>query len=204
MDGLPEADVGGGALGHGQLQPQRVLAHDGEDGRAGGAILAGEGMAFANDAVDRRAQRRVVELLARERELGSALREHGLPVAHLFERILIAAFGNLELRVGAFEIGARRDAALHERRDALALPARFVERRPAPDARARSSRCSIVVALADRIEAEPRPRLLQRGFRLAMAKLEVGGRQTREHLALRAPASQGRRAALRDGRSPSG
>ena len=35
-------------------------------------------------------------------ELGTALREHGLPVAHFFERVLIAAFGDLQLRVGAF------------------------------------------------------------------------------------------------------
>ena len=42
VDGLPEAKAGGRALGHRELQPQRMLAHDGEDGRARGAILAGK------------------------------------------------------------------------------------------------------------------------------------------------------------------
>ena len=129
-----------GPFGDGQLQSQRMLPYDRGNRRAGSAVLAGEHEAFAHDAVDRRAQGRVVQLLAGERHFGSALRQHGLAVAHFLERVLMAAFGDFQRGVGGFEIGLGGDAALDEGGDALALAARFVHARPAPGARGRSDR----------------------------------------------------------------
>ena len=43
------------------------------------------------------------------------------------------------------------------------------------------------VAAADRVESQPRARLLQRGLRLTQAQIEIGRRQPREHLAALRP-----------------
>ena len=199
MTVCPDANGGDGALGNRELQAQRMLANDGEDGRAGGAVLAGEGLALADDAVDRRTQRRVVELLAREVALGDALREDGLTIADFLERVLIAAVGDLKLCVGRLEIRACRDAALHERGDALALAARFVER-----GLRLTNECGLLdldgVAAAERVESEPRARLLQRRLGLTEPQLEISGCEAGEHLPALHRATRDRRAPRRGGR----
>ena len=110
------------------------------------------GVPLADDAVERRGQRRVVELLPRELELGAALLEHRLAVAHFLERVLVAALGDLERRVGGVEVGARRDAALDEGLGAVLRQLGLVEHRPrlADDAVCSTSTASSVARAATR------------------------------------------------------
>ena len=68
--------VGRLALGHRELKPQRVGAHDREHRRAGRAVLADGHLTFPHGAIERRAQHGVLELLARDLDLGPALRQH--------------------------------------------------------------------------------------------------------------------------------
>ena len=98
-------------------------------------------VALAHHAVERRGERGVAHGLARQFEFGAPLFEHGLPVAHLLERVLVPALGHLQRGVGRVERGLRRDAALDERRRALAGQPRLVAAAPAPIAtRSTSSR----------------------------------------------------------------
>ena len=108
----PMRTSSGFALGYRQAQAQRIDAHQGHDGRAGRQILADGGLAFADGAVDRRNDDGIGELLARDLELGTALHQHRLAVAHLFDGILIAPFGHRELRDRRVELGARDEFSL--------------------------------------------------------------------------------------------
>jgi hypothetical protein len=180
---LADLKAGGGTLRHCQLQTQRMLTHDGHDRCTGGAIFTGKDHALADHAVDRRSQRGIVDLLARQRELGAALQQHCLPVADFLERILVPSFGNLQRRICGFEIGLCRDAALDERRDTFALAAGLGERGAGLPHDGGLFEID-GVGIAGGVETEPGPRLLERGFRLAQPQLEIGRGEARDRLAL--------------------
>ena len=73
------------------------------------------------------------ELLARQLELGSALEQHGLSVAHLLDRVLVAALRHRQRRDGGVELRLGDQSLLLEALRALAreLAPRRARRAPA-------------------------------------------------------------------------
>jgi hypothetical protein len=180
---LVHAHQGRVALGHGEAQPQRVHAHDGGDRRAHREVLADRRLALANHAVEWGSEHRVFELLARHVQLAATLEQHGLPIAHVLQRILITAVGDLERRFCIVEVGARRDLTRDEGLDALLVEQRLIEHRPRlPDA-GRLFRIDVIVGGIGG-QAEPGPRLLQRRFGLVHVQREIGGHELGDRLAL--------------------
>src|SRR5688572_26836562 len=70
---LADADEPRFALGNREAQTQRMGAYQCHHRRAGGQILSHRGLAFAHGTVDGRSDDGIVQLLARDLELGTAL-----------------------------------------------------------------------------------------------------------------------------------
>ncbi len=76
-------------------------------GDAGREVLAGRDVTLADHAVERRGQSEVSRsACCASSSSAAALIEHGLPVAHFFERVLMPALGDLQRRVSGVEIRA--------------------------------------------------------------------------------------------------
>ena len=122
--------------------------------------------------------------LPRELELGLALREHRLAVAHLLERVLVTAVSHLERRLGGVELGAGRRS-----RASRTWPcASRVSRASSSTAAAWRTMRGLLgvdgVVVAVGRKAEARAGLLQRRLGLPHAQLEVGRISRAMHLAL--------------------
>jgi len=88
---LAHADAMCFTLGNVDAQSQRIDAHHTHDRRAGREVFTRARFLFLHDPVQRRINKRVGELLFRQGKFGTSLRQQTLPVANLFQPILITA-----------------------------------------------------------------------------------------------------------------
>ena len=170
--GLARADARGVAFGNLAAEAKRVHAHNRHDGRARREVLADARLLLLNDGVEGRDDCRVGERLACEREFRASLREKGLTVANLLDRVLILALRDLEVRLSRLVLGARGDALLDERCDALQVVALLIENGAGLPDCTRVFELDLVVVAFGR-ETEARARLLKRGVGLLHAQLVV-------------------------------
>ena len=170
--GLARAYARGVAFGNLAAEAQGVHSHNRHDGRARREVLADARLLLLDDGVEGRDDCGVGERLLGEREFRASLREKGLAVSNLLDRILILALRDLEVRLSRLVLGARGDALLDERCDALQVVAFLIENG------ARLTDCpgvfepDAVVAAFGR-EAQTRARLLKCGVGLLHAQLVV-------------------------------
>src|SRR6185369_13491610 len=126
----------------------------------------------------------VFQLLTREREFGTSLREDSLTIANLFVSVLITTFGNFERRSRSIEFRFRNHTLLDESRRAIAVVTSFIEH----CARLSDSRSLLgidAVVSAFRREAETRSSLCHRRFSLLHAQLIVFRIELCDYLSLR-------------------
>src|SRR5215831_20249578 len=166
------ADAGAFALGNRDTQAQRMHAHHRGDGRARRQILAHRGLLEAHDAVERREDHGVGELLPSQIELGAALRDDGLAVADFLDRVLVAAFGHQQGRLGRVELGASDQLLLREPDAPIAGEPRVVHHRPRLTDDRRLLGIDLLIGTRRR-EPESYAGLLQRGLGLLDPQLEV-------------------------------
>ena len=162
---------------------------DGGHRRAGGEELAHRGAPLAHRAVDRRGDDGVHELLARQLELGSALEQHGLSIAHLLDRVLVAPLRHRQPRDGGVELGLGDQSLLLEALRAFARELGLVEHGARLLDEGGLLDVHAVVGALGR-QPEPGARLLQRGHGLIDAEPGVGGIEARHDLAALEPAAQ--------------
>ena len=177
------------AFRHGHSQAQRMDPDDRHGRRSSGQVLALGHVTLADDAVERGCEGGVAHGLTGKFQFGAPLFEHRLPVPHFLEGVLVAALGDLQRGVGRVERRFRRDAALEKRRGALPREPRFAELGLGRSHDRRLLGIDQVVVALDG-QAQTRARLLQRRLGLVFAQVEIGGRQTRQHLATGYAAAQ--------------
>ena len=162
------------ALRNFSAQTQRIHSHDVHHRRARREILTDTRSLFLHDAIERRDHRSVFQLLSRERQLGSSLREHALTIADLFVCVLVTAFGNFERCGRRIEFSFRDHALLDQSRRAIAIVTGFIEH-----CARLSHSCSLfridAIVGAVRRETETCTRLGQRSFCLLHAETIVFG-----------------------------
>jgi len=144
---------------------------------------------FGDDAVDGREDRRVDQLLTREVQLGAPLRDDGLSIADLLERILIAALRHLERGFRGIELRARDQLLLQEARVSIACEPRVLER-GAGLANDRRLLGIHLLVRPRRRQPEADARLLQRGLCLVNAHPEVALIQPTHDLAALDPGAE--------------
>ena len=136
-------------------------------------------------------ERGVAQRLLGQLQLGAALLEHRLAVAHLLERILITAVRHLQRRVGRVEVGARANALLDEGLGAILASASLRRAPPAPAGRRPSSRGRRRRRSPSRREPEAGPGLAAAPPRACCTRsVEVGRRQPRDDLSAGDPAAE--------------
>ena len=173
---LVSMTIGSIPLGHFEPQPQRMHADECDDRHARGDVLAQRRGPGPNHPGEGRRQRGVGHRLPCEIQLRPSLRQDGLTITHLFERVLIAAVGDLEGRFGGVELRARRQAAIDERADALTCELGLVQNGTGLAHHRRRLRIDRFLFAIGR-ESQSRPCLLQRRGRLRHPQLIVGRRQ---------------------------
>ena len=104
-----------------------MSAHQSHHRRAGRQVLADGGLAFADGAVDGRNDDGIGELLARDLELGAALHQNGLAIAHLFDGVLVAAVRDGELGDGGVKLGAGDELAIPKLHHPVVAETRFLQ-----------------------------------------------------------------------------
>ena len=146
-------------------------------------------MPLADGAVNRRSQNRVLELLAGQIELGAPLGEHPLAVADFLDGVLVLSLRHFESRFGRVQVAARREPLVEERLHPVPVETRLLQHGAPLTQQARALEINRVLVSRSG-QAEPDARLVERGFGLVQAELEVVGQQTRDDLAFADRGSQ--------------
>ena len=157
-------------------------------------------MTLADHAVDRRAQHVSSSCWRASRQLGAALREHRLAVADFFERVLVAAFGDLRAAASAASRSARAEMP---RSTNVAMRSRC-RRASSSDACAWRTSAVFSMSIVSPSPVGSRPSRARACCSAASAwrsrRSKSVGVSRAMHLALAAPATRDRRAARRPGR----
>ena len=164
-------------------------AHQRGHRRAGAQVLAGRDLSLAHGAVDGGDDHGIGELLAGQLQLGSALGQHGLPVADLLERVLVPPFRHLEVRLGGVKLRPGDELLFDKLYTSVAGQTRLVEHGPGlPHDRGLLGFDHLV--LARRRQSQPGAGLLQRRLGLFHPQLEVRLVEPGDRLAPAHPGAQ--------------